>query len=238
MLADKPIQPASGTLDKTVQKPDTFRMEVLDFLAGELVKWRARLNAKERQESETVLTDKLRSHLNSATRRSHGLDVLQFGSEVPDELRRGRAIDLAAKPCGAILVIQGRAYSDFDTILPVECKRLPIPQANDRDEREYVFSSLSSTGGIQRFKAGYHGGAHALGAMIAYVQEGSIDLWKRQIAEWIRTLAADPASLWSVEDLLHESGVSDIKVTRLRSCHQRGANLVAIALEHLWLEMN
>jgi hypothetical protein len=238
MLADKSLLPASGILDRTVQMPDTFSREVIDFIAEQLPRWKERLSATERQESETFLTDRLRSHLNSATRHADGMDVLQFGTEVPDEMKKGRAIDLAAKPCGAIIVIQGRAYTDFETILPVECKRLPIPQSKDRDEREYVYSAYSSTGGIQRFKAVHHGGMHNLGAMIAYVQEGVADAWQERMSAWIRNLANEVSSSWSLDDLLHQSVSSIIGVTRLQSRHRREASLGAITLEHLWLAMN
>ena len=225
-------------LDRTVQMPDTFCRELIDFIAEQLPRWKERLSATERQESEVFLTDRLRSHLNSATRHADGMDVLQFGTEVPDEMKKGRAIDLAAKPCGAILVIQGRAYTDFETILPVECKRLPIPKGKDRDEREYVYSAHSSTGGIQRFKAGHHGGLHNLGAMIAYVQEGEANAWQELMSEWIRNLAREAPSSWSLDDLLHQSASAIIDVTRLQSCHSRGLGLGAIMLEHLWLAMN
>ena len=238
MLADKSIRPASGILDKTVQKPDTFRLELIDFIAEQLPRWKDRLNPTERQESETFLTDRLRSHLNSATRHADGMDVLQFGTEVPDEMKKGRDIDLAAKPCDAILVIQGRAYTDFDTILPIECKRLPIPKSKNRDEREYVYSAYSSTGGIQRFKAGHHGGAHNLGGMIAYMQEGDANVWLERISGWIRSLAEKTPSAWSLDDLLYQSESLILGVTRLQSCHARGPSLGAIKLEHLWLAMN
>lgn len=225
-------------LDRTVQLPDTFRHEVIDFIAEQLPRWKERLSVTERQESETFLTDRLRSHLNSTTRHADGMDVLQFGTEVPDEMQKGRAIDLAAKPCDAILVIEGRAYTDFETILPVECKRLPIPQDKKRDEREYVYSAHSSTGGIQRFKARHHGGTHNLGAMIAYVQEGETNVWQERMSAWIQNLAKEVPSSWSLDDLLHQSASSISDVTRLQSCHGRGHSLGAITLEHLWLAMN
>ncbi len=237
MLAENIIRSASGLLDKQVQVPGTFCHEVIEFIAEELPRWRDRLSIAERQESETFLTDRLRSHLNSATRHSEGWDILQFGTEVPDEMKKGRAIDLAAKPCGAILVIEGRGYTDFETILPVECKRLPIPSGKDRDEREYVFSSHSTTGGIQRFKAGHHGGVHKLAAMIAYVQEGNIGTWEKRISTWIRELAAHDPSSWSLNDLLEPAANQPLTVARLHSRHFRQSGLSEIALEHLWLVM-
>jgi hypothetical protein len=147
IFGDQSFPPVSGILDRTVQVPNTFCREVIEFLAEQLPHWKQRLSADERQESEILLTDKLRSHLNSMARHTVGMDVLQFGTEVPDELVRGRAIDLAAKPCGVVLVIQGRAYGDFEIILPVECKRLPIPKSKERDEREYIYSAFSAMRG-------------------------------------------------------------------------------------------
>jgi hypothetical protein len=238
MLADQSFPPASGRLDKTVQVPGAFREEVIGFMAKELPLWKERLSKAERQESETFLTDRLRSHLNSATHHSDGFDVLQFGTEVPDEMVKGRAIDLAARPCAAIIVIEGRAYTDFETILPVECKRLPTPRSQDRDEREYVYSALSSTGGIQRFKAGHHGGAHKLGAMIAYLQEGEASVWEKQISKWIHDLAEHESSSWSLEDLLRPAAIQPSGVAHMRSSHRRKSGLGEITIEHLWLEMN
>jgi len=238
MLADKPLRPASGFLDRTIHVSDTFRREVIGFIAKQLPLWKGRLSATERQESETFLTDKLRSHLNSATRHSDGFDVLQFGTEVPDEIKKGRVIDLAAKPCAAVIVIEGRAYTDFETVLPIECKRLPIPRGQDRDEREYVYSAHSSTGGVQRFKAGHHGGAHNLGAMIAYVQEGETGVWEEQISTWIHELAKLDPSSWSLDDLLQRTPNQPLGVAQLRSSHRRKSGLGEIMLEHLWLVMN
>ncbi len=238
MLADKSFRSASGSLDKAVQVPNTFRREVIDFIAGQLPRWKERLSTTERQESETFLTDRLRSHLNSATRHSDGFDLLQFGTEVPDEVVKGRAIDLAAKPCAATIVIEGRAYADFETIIPVECKRLPIPPGRDRDEREYVYSAQSSTGGIQRFKAGNHGSAHNVGAMIAYVQQDDIGVWAQRISTWILDLANSDPSLWSMGDLLSPMTNQSAEIARLQSSHRRLRGLSEIALEHLWVLMN
>jgi hypothetical protein len=166
MLANTPDTSAqSGTLSSDVQKPATFRHELLDFITAELPRWRDRVDRRD-ETSETILTSQLCAHLNSAARRAAGWDILQFRVEEPDEKRKGRKIDLVPSPCGAAICVEGRRHTDFDSLMPIECKRLPIPKGEDRDEREYVFSSSSSTGGIQRFKAGHHGAAHTFGAMI------------------------------------------------------------------------
>jgi len=66
----------------------------------------------------------------------------------------------------------------------MECKRLPTPAGSGRDEKEYVITKPGSTGGIQRFKAGNHGAGHTLGAMIGYVQEGTVSAWDSRVAQW------------------------------------------------------
>ncbi len=146
MLADSPIIVEAGKLEPEVQLPGTARYALLEFVADELPRWRDHPERKP-EASETALTDQLCDHLNSAARTSDGWSRVQFRTEVRDEVRRGRAIDLAPKPCGAVLIIEGRRHTQFDTLLPIECKRLPTPKEKDRDEREYVVTATGSTGG-------------------------------------------------------------------------------------------
>ena len=103
--------------------------------------------------------------------------MLQFRIEEPDEQKTGRKIDLIASPCGPTIWIDGRRCTQFDTLLPIECKRLPTPKDKNRDEREYVINRKATTGGIQRFKAGDHGAAHSRAAIIAYVQAETPQIW-------------------------------------------------------------
>jgi len=121
---------------------------------------------------------------------------------------------------------------------PIECKRLPTPEGKDRDEREYVFSRHSTTGGIQRFKNGHHGAAHRLAAMIAFIQQGNAKLWQERIAKWIIGLAGSREEGWSAADDLSESSPSSGKVKQLHSFHTRANGLLQIALRHLWIEIN
>ena len=143
------------------------------------------------------------------------------------------------KPRGAALVVEGRRHSQFDSLFPIECKRLPTPKEKDRDEREYVFTEPSTTGGIQRFKFGYHGAAHQFGAMIAYVQEQTFSHWVGQVNGWIRDLSAERNSTWSESDALQP--LTEDAVTRLctlKSHHRRAGGLGECELRHLWIEMN
>jgi len=238
MLADLPIAVEAGRLEAEIHLPGTALYALLEFIAQELPRWRDHPERKP-QTSEVRLTDQLCSHLNSAARTSVGWSHIQFRSEVPDELKGSRAVDLAAKPCGAILLIEGRRHTQFDSLLPIECKRLPTPQERDRDEREYVVTSPRTTGGIQRFKFGHHGGAHRLGAMIAYVQEMTFSHWLSRVNGWIQSLSRETDSAWNDSDallLLKEDSLKGLCI--LRSVHQREGWLEKCELRHLWIKMN
>ena len=239
MLADFPIVGnRTGTLSKDVQLPLSFLNELFDFIAAELPVWRDRPERKQ-ETAETILTSQLCAHLNSACKRSNGWDILQFRPEVPDERIKGRKGDLAPAPCDAVIRIEGRVYTDFDILFPIECKRLPTPKSSDRDDREYVYSQHSTTGGIQRFKAGHHGSAHSLGAMIGYVQEDAIPQWEQRIRGWINDLANSGQAGWSKTDLLQKvSNNESLRLAVFRSFHERGSGQPMIELRHFWLEMN
>jgi hypothetical protein len=238
MLANNvDISARFGALSSDVHKPATFRYELLDFIAEELPHWRDRTD-RPNETSETILTSQLCAHLNSVSRHSAGWDVLQFRVEEADEKHRGRKIDLVASPCGVAIWVNGRRHTDFDNIMPVECKRLPTPKADGRDEREYVISQKASTGGIQRFKAGHHGAAHRFGAMIGYVQEETTTVWDKRVAVWIGDLAGTQAG-WTTKDLLHiEREDAALRLAVFRSSHERQNGLSDIELRHLWIEMN
>jgi hypothetical protein len=238
MLADLPITAQAGRLEPSVQLAGTARHALLDFIAEELPRWRDH-PARKPKTAETALTDQLCDHLNSSARISSGWSWVQFRTEVPDEVRRGRAIDLAPKPCGAVLIIEGRRHTQFDTLLPIECKRLPTPKGKDRDEREYVMTATGTTGGIQRFKFGHHGADHRVGAMIAYVQEQTFPHWLTRVNGWIQALSDETNSAWSVSDVLRLlKDNSALGLCTLHSCHHRGSKLGEIELRHFWIRMN
>src|SRR5437588_12277550 len=106
----------AGNLSREVHRKAAFRYELLDFIADELPRWRDRPDRKN-ETSETILTSQLCAHLNSTARHAAGWDILQFRIEEPDEREKGRKIDLASAPCGATIWIEGRSYTDFDTLL-------------------------------------------------------------------------------------------------------------------------
>jgi hypothetical protein len=239
MLADSSgASVQSGTLGQDVHRPKTSLYELLAFIGNELPRWRDRSD-REALTSEAELTAQLCSHLNSVVRHSSGWDCLQFRTEVPDEAQRGRKIDLAPSPCGATVWIEGRRHTDFDTLFPIECKRLPTPPGSNRDEREYVIHRRASTGGIQRFKLGHHGAGHELGAIIGYMQEGTAAAWQSRILGWIGELIDALQPGWSERDMLHLlRNAEPSGLTILHSFHAREKGLPDIELHHLWVRMN
>ena len=163
---------------------------------------------------------------------------LQFRREEPDEVQAGRSIDLVAAPSGAMIWMDGRDYSEYRALLPIECKRLPTPTGKNRDEREYVFSRFSSAGGIQRFKAAHHGAAYARAAMIGYVQDRNIPFWLMKVEAWIDGLVAATVQGWSVNDKLSLAAHQTAnRVASLHSTHRREYGLDPIRIDHLWIEM-
>jgi hypothetical protein len=224
----------SGGLDRNIHLPAAWRFALLEFIAGEMPKWRDDPK-RPAETAETSLTSRLCAHMNSATRKSGGWDFLQFRIEEPDETFRGRRVDLVPAPSAATVWIEGREYTQYASLLPIECKRLPTPAGATRDEREYLFSAHSSTGGVQRFKAGHHGAAHSVGAMIGYIQDRDIDFWNSQMWTWLQDLIAAKVDGWASDDGLRIAS-RDIAAQSalLESTHRR---LPDIHLHHLWIDM-
>ena len=167
-----------------------------------------------------------------------GWDFLQFRREEPDEADSRRSIDLVAAPSGAVIWIAGREFTEYRTLLPIECKRLPTPGGSDRDEREYLVSRFKTTGGVQRFKAGHHGGRHVRAAMIGYVQDRDITYWRARLDDWVDGLVVDAAPGWWAGDKLALAGHDPAtRIATLRSEHARASGLSPIRLDHLWIEM-
>ncbi|MEA1991354.1 MAG: hypothetical protein U9N58_04040 [Thermodesulfobacteriota bacterium] len=239
MLADSVnIVPQSGRLDPDIHLPSTAKLEIVDFIVEELPRWRDHPDRPTAQ-AETILTEHLCDHLNSAAYYSTTWSHIQFRTETGNETRGGRKIDLTVKPRAATLIIKGRRHSQFDALFPIECKRLPTPKGTKRDEREYVITKFGTTGGIQRFKFGHHGAAHTFAAMIAYVQKQSFSHWLDQVNGWIRDLAAGQNLIWNNSDIL-QSLSDNLKtgISTLESEHQREGDLEGCELRHLWIRMS
>lgn len=237
MLADGSTPRSLGHLADGILEEGRSRVAILDFVLDQLPRWRDRPDRPARS-SETALTSQLCAHLNSAARKSSGWDCLQFRVEEADETVASRKVDLVAAAAGDALIVQGRSYVDFETILPIECKRLPTPSGSGRDEREYVATQVGSSGGIQRYKDGKHGAAHVRAALIAYVQDQSFDHWFAQIAVWIRDLHSVGRPGWSLADaLVTQTQDAEAGIVVHESVHTR-ANLPKIRIRHMWVRMN
>jgi hypothetical protein len=238
MLADeRPDLGRSGGFAPGLHRSATWINRLIEFIAEQLPIWRDRKD-RPPETSETQLTSRLCAHLNSASRKSDGWDLLQFRMEEPDTVRRERRIDLAVAPAGEVIWIDGRRYSDFDPILPIECKRLPTPPGTDRDKREYLRVAAGTTGGVQRFKAGLHGAGHRQAAMIGYVQAQGLIYWIRRIDLWVRAFARAKLAGWQMDDRLRLDVHDKLsKVAVLHSEHARAAGLPVVALTHLWIEI-
>ena len=237
MLAESYNDVRSGRLDQGIQLPSTAKLELMDFIAHELPRWRDHAD-RPTEHAETKLTEHLCDHLNSATYRSVDWSHVQFRTETSDEVQAGRKIDLTVKPRGAALIIEGRRHSQFDALFPIECKRLPTPKVKGRDEREYVTTDSGTTGGMQRFKFGYHGASHAFAAMIAYVQEGTFAHWLGQVNGWIHGLSTHAESEWTDQDVLEMLEDNPVAgLCTLKSHHSRRGGLSDCALRHVWVAM-
>lgn len=239
MLADRgQPRPVSAGLREGLHKPAAQFLALIRFIAGLLPKWRDDPRRCATETAEDKLSEQLCDYLNAESRKQPGPDSFQFQREPRDETNPTRNLDIAAKPAGESIKASRRAYSLYDTFLPIECKRLPMPGGAKRDVREYVFDSHRSAGGIQRFKAGHHGAAHSVAAMIGYIQQDDIPGWKSQIDGWINGLVAAPTPDWSAADCLelehHDAGQ---RLAVFNSRHVRTGDLPDIALSHLWIEM-
>ena len=239
MLADSNnTVPPSGRLDPDIHLPSTAKLGIVEFIAEELPRWRDHPD-RPIVNAETTLTELLCDHLNSAVHHSSVWSHIQFRTETGDETLGGRKIDLTVKPRAATFIIEGRRHTQFDALFPIECKRLPTPKAIDRDEREYVTTESGTTGGIQRFKFGYHGAAHTFAAMIAYVQEQPFSHWLYQVNCWIQDLAVGPNSAWNDSDVLQPlSDDLTTGISTLKSEHRREGGLDVCELRHLWIRMS
>lgn len=221
-----------GSLAPGVHEPGIFLRQIVDFIEDHLCRWRDHPDRRAVQ-SEPELTAQLAAYLNSAARYS--LDVVQFVAEVPDSVQPGRRLDLAAQSSGAHLRVEGRSYTLFDVLLPIECKRLPTPNESRRDEREYVLvNGGGTTGGIQRFKLGVHGAAHAVAVIIGYIQDGDAEQWLQCVNRWL-TEAGEADPLWAGEQLAVVAKAN--AAHRFHSNHRRLRGSGSVGLWHLWIEM-
>jgi hypothetical protein len=167
--------------------------------------------------------------------------MFAFGHEEPQA--SGRHVDISALATGSMM-IEAQSYTKYDPLLVVECKRIPAP-SKDR-VREYVTGARADkiTGGIQRFKLGYHGARLDMAAMIAYVQTGTACHWLDEVNRWILELVDNPLGdgcVWEKTEILRAAGEDDSRdVFSYFSAHKRIATSTRdrIEIHHLWIMMS
>ena len=241
MIADEPRPtPAIGIPDSEVLNVGAFHREIVAFIERELPVWRRRPD-RPQVTDEPRLNETLCDHLDCASRRQC-FDSIRFCHEPYQS--SGREADIAVKPAGTIKV-EGRAYCEFEQLLPIECKRLPTPPDKRRNDLEYVHGLLGHrTGGIERFKHGLHGPANQCALIIAYVQAESFAHWLALINARLALLAQNGTDngLWQpVEPLSSFTAADSADVHKFTSHHRRispPSCSESVDMEHLWLRMN
>ncbi len=111
----------------------------------------------------------------------------------------------------------------------IEAKRLPPTNTKD-----YV---QGKTGGIERFKKGYHGHGLFVSAMLGYVQKNGFEYWHSQVNSWIDNLNpnSNDAVTWCEKDRLRKVESSE-DMGLYASTHSR-PDQKSISLYHFWLNM-
>lgn len=236
MLANSPDTLTKiGALNPDVHVKATFLHELIEFIASELPRWRDDSD-RPQDTAENALTEYLCDHLNSAARLSEGWDVVQFRNEAIDEIHKDRKVDIAPKPCGATICIDGRRQTQYYPLLPIECKRLPTPRGSKRDNVSMFSTNMRRQAVSSVSRLDIHGANHTLGAMIGYIQQETTAFWDARVAQWIKDLVTNGEPGWSNDDLLvfeNDSGV----IATLRSWYSREGR-PKIELRHVWVNMN
>ena len=136
-----------------------------------------------------------------------------------------------------------RIWGDAEFVLEArkqfEAAGIPVTVADDpkRERREYLHMQKKTGGGVQRFKAGHHGAAFELGALIGYVQEGTVDGWYETLNRWVRVLVRSKILGWTPAESLRPISPGPAAGTaRSHSANERPGS-TPITLHHLWIEM-
>lgn len=238
MIADQTPSGPLGFLGVDIQPKGASRLGIIDFIARHLPLWRDD-EKRPIEISEDGLSDQLCRYMNQAARKAPGYDRYQFNREARDEVRRDRNLDIEVSPSSDEIYVEGRMHTLYETVLAIECKRLPTPPGKNRDEREYVITAEKTTGGIQRFRRGDHGSNQSVVGMIGYIHEGSYPDWIKNINGWITALASESGELqWTESDQLVEQGDPTIEPYRAKSIHGRLKELGDILIYHIWIQMN
>ena len=219
-------------------KPRTFQLAIISFVRQQLPFWRDDPDRSSEQ-SEPKLNSQLSIFLNSQARENSSM--ICFNHEEPQY--GSRHVDISVLP-DEKMIIEAQTYTKYDPVLVIECKRLPARSLDY--EKEYVTGTKPNqkSGGIQRFKLGFHGAKHNLAAMIGYIQDRFECDWRATINGWISELVSNPIGdgcIWTADETLKEFERDASRgIYSYRSIHSRTGDLVnnEIELHHLWVTMN
>ncbi|MBA7628393.1 hypothetical protein ES703_35875 [subsurface metagenome] len=216
----------------------TFQLAIINFVHRQLPFWRDDPD-RPFEQSEPKLNSQLSKFLNSQARKI--LSMICFNHEEPQYGTRD--IDISVSP-DKKMIIEAQTYTKYDLVLVIECKRLPARSLDY--EKEYVTGTEPNkiSGGIQRFKLGFHGAKHNLAAMIGYIQDRFECDWHATINGWISELVSHligDGCIWTADETLKAFERDTSRgIYSYRSIHSRTGDLVnnEIELHHLWVTMN
>ena len=224
---------SSGTLSDDVLPHNLSLETIASFVRKQLPLWAADPDTK-KNEAENGLNESLCGFLDIQSRKD--LPLCYFMHEASQRGRR--KIDVAAKPIQHILV-EGHLYTKNDPVFVIEGKLLPPP--GKKREREYLTGlDGETTGGVQRFKLGEHGGKLNEAAIVGYVKKNSLHFWFETINSWIEELILTDHYLeWQDSEKLGSFEESE-QAAYLISNHSRCPDKCIsgnIMIHHLWVDI-
>lgn len=225
---------SSGALSGDVLPHNLSLETIVSFVRKQLPLWAADPDTT-KNEAENGLNESLCGFLDIQSRND--LPLCYFMHEASQRGRR--KVDLAAKPTQHILV-EGHLYTKNDPVFVIEGKLLPPPPGKKR-EREYLTGlDGETTGGIQRFKLGEHGGKLNEAAIVGYVKKNSLLFWCETINLWIDELIHTDHHLeWQDSEKLGSFQESE-QTAYLISNHPRSLDKCIsnnILIHHLWVDI-
>lgn len=199
--------------------------QIIVFVYNELTVWRDNPHYIS-QPQEVVLNSDLSKFL---TVRAHKCEFgVVFNNQEPQDGRF--SIDLS------VTYDEEERYDEVITVF--ECKRLPLPEKNRKDE--YVIGYKKPTGGIQRIKLEKHGKYHDVIGMIGFVQENIFQYWQDTINNCIKRISSTLYArerYWTDQEILQEIEHDQFgRKYHGISIHPR-ITMEDIVIHHLWIQL-
>lgn len=224
---------------KSGVKENQHRTALIGFIYRTLPIWRDDPKRPD-ADRETTLSETLCGMLSIRAKKE--IPNFHFIHEAAATGRR--SVDIAVKPDDEC-VLDARTYTKYETVLAIECKRLPAP-TRDR-EREYVSGGDKTTGGIQRFKLSEHGAGLPVAVMVGYIQRETTQIWLEKINGWLVEMAGSKTGdglLWERDEKSGDFRYDSEAATACAiSSHPRVSGTPRlheqpIEIRHLWVEMS